>query len=86
MSLFKKIEESIWTGKVIKDYGIIDEQRTGISRLRRSVLLTEKGNKRKVIIKQSAAAFICASVNYFEFDRMAVQRLKDALEDALQFM
>jgi len=86
MGIFKKVEEALWTGKIIKDYGIIDEHQMGISKFKHSVLLTEKKNQKKIIIKESVTALLAANVRYFEFDRMATQKLKDTLEDALQVM
>ncbi len=83
MGIFKRAEEVLFTGKTIKDYGVIDEHRIGI---RHSVLLTERQNKKRIIIKESVTAFLGASVRYFEFDKMGVQKLKEILEDALTLM
>ena len=57
MGFFRKIEEAIWTGKTIKDYGMIDEKQMGIRNIKNSVRLTEKEGKKKVIIKQSMTIF-----------------------------
>ena len=86
MGFWRKIQETLWTGKTIKDYGVINEKQMGISKCRQSVLLTEREGKKKIIIKESWTAFLGASVAYSEFDRMSTQRLKDALDDALRLM
>ncbi|RKY41969.1 MAG: hypothetical protein DRP80_07290 [Candidatus Omnitrophota bacterium] len=86
MGIFKRAEEVLFTGKTIKDYGVIDEHRIGISKFRHSVLLTERQNKKRIIIKESVVASLGASVRYFEFDKMGVRKLKEILEDALILM
>ena len=86
MGFFKKAEELLFTGKTIKDYGVIDEHQAGIGRFKHSVLLTEKQNQKRVIIKETVTAALGANVRYFEFDRIGIQKLKEALEDALTLM
>ena len=86
MSVFKKAEEIFFTGKVIKDYGVIQERGLGLGALKNSVTLSEKSGEKKVMIKESAKSFLSVSVRYSEFDKIGAQKLKMALEDALQYM
>ena len=86
MGFLKKAEELLFTGKVIKDYGIVGEFKKSGGTYQHTVLLTEKKGQTGVIIKEKIAAMMSARVSYFEFDRESVLRLKEALEDALQMM
>ncbi len=86
MGFFKKIEETLWTGKIIKDYGVIDEKQMGIVKPKHRVMLTEKNGEKNIIIKESIVAGISAYVKYFRLDKPSAQNLKDAVEDALKSM
>ncbi len=86
MGFLKRAEELLFTGKVIKDYGVVGEHQKSGSKYQHSVLLTEKNGKTGVIVKEKIAALMCARVSYFEFDRESARRLKEALEDALRLM
>jgi len=86
MGIFKKAEELLFTGKTIKDYGVVCEDSVGGCRRTKSVLLVERDAKKKIIIKESTKALLGASVTYSEFDRTGAQQLRDALTDALTLM
>jgi len=86
MGFFKRIEETLWTGKIINDYGVIDEKQTGIVKPKLRVMLTEKDGEKNLIIKESIFAGLSAHVKYFKLDKLSTQKLKDALEDALKSM
>lgn len=86
MSFFKKAEELLFTGKVIKDYGVVGEHKKSGGTYQHIVMLTEKKGQPRLIIKEKIGAFMSARVSYFEFDRDSTLRLKEALEEALQLM
>jgi len=86
MGIFKKAEELLFTGKIIKDYGVVCEDSSGGCKRTKGVLLVERDGKKKIIIKESTKALLGASVTYSEFDRMGVQQLRDSLNDALSLM
>lgn len=86
MGIFKKIEELLFTGKVIKDYGIICEDSTGCCKRIKTVLLVDRKGQKKIIIRESRKALLAASITYSEFDRTGVQQLRDSLDDALNLM
>jgi len=86
MGFLKKLEEKMFTGKVIKDYGVVGEFKKSGGTFQHSVLLTEMKGEARVVIKEKNSTFTSARVSYFEFDRDDAQRLKDALEDALMMM
>ena len=86
MGIFKKIEESLFTGKIIKDYGIIDKRKEGIVEYKHNMFLTQKKNKKKIIIRETVKSPFGFNVRYIELEREGVQKLKDALENALEVM
>jgi len=86
MGLWKRIEEKLWTGKVIKDYGPIMEDRQGIARRKVSVILAEGKKGRRLFIRTSAHAWVSASVQFLDLDREAALKLRVALDDALTQM
>jgi len=86
MGLWRRIEEKIWTGKVLKEYGPIVEDQQGIARRKVTVLLAEGKRGRRLYIRTSAHAWVSASVQFLDFDRDAALKLKVALDDALTQM
>ena len=86
MGLWRRIEEKIWTGKVLKEYGPIVEDQQGIARRKVTVLLAEGKRGRRLYIRTSAHAWVPASVQFLDFDRDAALKLKVALDDALTQM
>jgi hypothetical protein len=76
MGLWSRIEQRLWTGPVVRDYGPISEGKLGIPTRRVSVLLTEKGGKHRLFIRQPWRVPL-------GLDREAAERLLEALEDAL---
>ena len=82
MRILRKIER-IWTGKILKDYGMIGECK---SKFKHYVFLTRKENEMKVVIKEIVTDFFKADIRYFEFNRTETQKLKDVLDDALKKM
>lgn len=83
MSVWRRIEEVLWTGPVEKDYGAISETGWGPAGRKISVLLTRRKGQRQFVIRMSYRAVLAASVSYLELDREAALKLKVALDDAL---
>ena len=52
MGLFSKAEKSIFLGKVIRDFGVLDEHKKGITKFKVSVLFCEKDGKKCLVSKQ----------------------------------
>jgi hypothetical protein len=88
MGWWRRVEETLWTGKVIKDYGVILQDRQGIVNRKMSVILAEGngGRGRRLYIRTSAHAWLSASVSFLDFDRDAALKLRTALDDALTFL
>ena len=86
MSLWKRLEQALWTGPVAKDYGVVAEGQYGAAKRTVSALLAHLDNKDRFVIKASYKAFFSASVQYVDLDRESALRLKAALDDALSVM
>jgi hypothetical protein len=86
MGIWKRIEEALWTGPVVKDYGAISSGRYGAALRTISAMLARRDAQDRFIIKTSYKAFLSGSVQYLELDREAALRLRAALDDALERM
>ena len=86
MGLWKRIEEKIWTGKVLRDYGPLDEGLYGGAKRKVSAMLTERSDGHRFMIRSSYTFFLSASVSFVELDREAATKLKVALDAALHEM
>jgi hypothetical protein len=78
MNLWKVIEQKLWTGQIIKEYGALADDRLGTGKRTISALLARKGDRDRFVIKASYRAFLAASVQYIELDRDAAAKLKAA--------
>jgi hypothetical protein len=85
MSLWSRLEQALFTGKVLKDYGPLSEGRYGAANRTVSALLSERDGAR-FVIKSSYKAFLSARVQYLDLDREGVLKLKAAIDDALTRM
>ncbi len=83
MGLFSKAEKSIFLGKVIRDFGILDEHKKGITKFKVSVLFCEKDGKKCLVSKQTARALFGASVTYHYIYEENLPKLKQAVDEAL---
>lgn len=83
MKFFKKLKKAIVSGKIIKDYGVVNEQLKGIARVKHRVLLVEKYGKKRIVIREGST-LIGKEPRDFEFSRQGAQRLRDSLGDALR--
>jgi hypothetical protein len=85
VGIWRRVEKKLWTGEVVKDYGIISDGKYQGSTRRVSVLLAGKGT-RLVFIRVSYRAWFGGSVSFLEFDRDAASKLQAALADAVRLM
>ena len=86
MGIFKKLALKTTGAEAIKDYGIFDERQDKIFKFKHSASLIQKKDKRTLIIEESAKSLLYWHYRWFEFDRAAVQKLRDILDDALKLM
>jgi hypothetical protein len=86
MSLWKRIEQALWTGKIIKEYGPVAEGRSMMGKRVVSALIAHRGERDRFVIKASYVAMLAADVRYIDLDREGATRLKEALDDALTQM
>jgi len=66
MAIFKWLERKLFTGAVIKDYGVIAEKKAGLGTMRQTLLLCRRKNALEFVIRSSAKAPFGASVNYVQ--------------------
>ena len=78
MSIFDRL----FVGKVIKDFGPLEEHSFGVGKFRKSALLAEKGGELKFALKQSGFAVFGGSVSYFELSIDSLSKLRDFIDDA----
>ena len=81
MTFLEKIEQRFFTGKVVKDYGVIYKHKPfPWWTIEYQVFLTEKNGVKRVVIKQKSGAKSELNVSYHEFNLPAAKRLKDVLD------
>ena len=85
MGFFTKSKKDVPKGRVVKNYGVLNEHAKGIVRYRHSLLLVEQGSRRMVVLEESSP-LVGMQNRYFEFDKAGAARLKNALEDVLKFL
>jgi len=66
MAIFKWLERKLFTGKVVKNYGVIAEKKVGLGTMKQSLLLCRRKNVLELVIRSSAKAPFGASVNYVQ--------------------
>ena len=84
MGLFGWLEQKVFLGDVIKDYGILDAKHVGIGRLRTSVLLCRRKGQLKLVFRTAGTSALGASVNYAMIDATpeALAKLAEVVSDA----
>jgi len=78
MSLFDRI----FVGKVIKDFGILEEKSLIIGKIKKSMLVAERRGKLKIVFKWSGYAPFGASVTYFELKAETIPQLHRFITEA----
>jgi len=83
MGFWKKVEEKLWTGPVLKDYGLLSEGKVGPGTRKISALLSSKDGQSRFFIRVLHHAFFSVNLSFVDLDREAALKLRMALEDAL---
>lgn len=83
-SLFRWIEQKAFTGEVVKDYGVIEEWKHGLSRVRTSALLCRQKGQHRIVFRHSSRALFGASVSYTDLSATpeVVGKLAEIIKDA----
>lgn len=84
VGFFKRVEERVFLGEVIRDYGVISEFRKGGAKLEVKLLLCEKGGEKQLVFRQSAKALLGASVTYQYVKQEDMAYLKQSTDEAVQ--
>ena len=82
MGLWSRLQRTLWTGEVLKDYGVVGDRRIGASHRTLGVVLSDKHGGR-VFLKESWRATLGFSVHFVELDADEAARLEEALRDAV---
>jgi hypothetical protein len=85
MGFWKAIQQRLWTGPVVKDYGAISDRSLGRQRRSLSAVLSDREGRR-LYLRESYRTFGAARINFIELDREEALRLREILEDALTQM
>jgi hypothetical protein len=80
VGLFGRVQR-LWTGKVLRDYGVIGDRSIRGVRRTIAVLLTERGGTRLVI--RETYTGLGFRVNFIELDRDEVVKLNEVIQEAL---
>jgi hypothetical protein len=78
MSLFDRI----FVGKVIKDFGILEEKSFIVGKIKKSMLLVERRGKLKIVFKWCGYAPFAASVTYFDLKAETIPQLHRFITEA----
>jgi len=76
------IIDRIFLGKVIKDFGVLEETTAGLAKTKKTVLLVHKNGKPKLVLKSSSKAIFGAGVQYIDLNIDAAVRLKQFIDEA----
>jgi hypothetical protein len=73
--------DRIFAGKVIKDFGVLEEKSVFIGKVKKSVLLVERRGKLRIAFKWSGVAMFGASVSYFDLGMESLPKLRLCMEE-----
>lgn len=73
--------DRIFMGRVIKDFGVLEEKSFLVGKMKKSLLLVERRGKLKIVFKWSGVALFGASVNYFDLKADSLPKLRRFLEE-----
>lgn len=82
MSIFDRI----FAGKVIRDFGPLEEKSFGIGKIKKSVLLVRSRGKFKLALKWSGIAIFAGSVTYFDLGMESLPKLRQFMDEAEQIV
>jgi hypothetical protein len=78
MSIFDRI----FMGKVIKDFGTLEEKSLIIGKIKKSMLLAERRGKLKIAFKWSGYGLFGVSGTYFELKAESIPKLRQFIAEA----
>jgi hypothetical protein len=83
MGFLNWLEKKLFFGEIIRDYGELQTQTVGMTRVRTSVLLCRRQNKLLLAFRNVATARLSASANYVrvEVTPSSLSRLEEILKD-----
>ncbi len=73
--------DRVFMGRVVKDFGVLEEKSFLVGKMKKSLLLVERRGKLKIVFKWSGAALFGASVNYFDLKADSLPKLRRCLEE-----
>ena len=76
-----RILDRIFMGRVVKDFGPLEEKSFLVGKMKKSLLLVERRGKLKIVFKWSGIAPFGASVNYFDLQADSLPRLRQCLDE-----
>jgi hypothetical protein len=73
--------DRIFMGRVVKDFGLLEEKSFLLGKMKKSLLLVDRRGKLKIVFKWSGIAPFGASVNYFDLKADSLPRLRECLDE-----
>jgi hypothetical protein len=73
--------DRIFMGRVIKDFGPLEEKSFLVGKMKKTLLLVERRGKLKIVFKWSGVAPFGASVNYFDLKADSLPKLRQCLDE-----
>jgi len=73
--------DRVFMGRVIKDFGPLEEKSFLVGKTKKSLLLVERRGKLKIVFKWSGFGLFGASVNYFDLKADLLPRLCQCLDE-----
>jgi hypothetical protein len=73
--------DRIFMGRVLKDFGVLEEKSFLVGKMKKSLLLVERRGKLKIVFKWSGVALFGASVNYFDLKAESLPKLRQCLDE-----
>ena len=88
MGVFRWVERKVFLGEVLRDYGVLGERRVGFARMKTSMLLCQRKERIRLVIRETGVAPFGASVNYSMIDLTSenVERLSEIVSDIDSYM
>ncbi len=73
--------DRVFMGRVIKDFGPLEEKSFFIGKMKKSLLLVERRGKLKIVFKWSGVGFFGANVNYFDLTADSLPKLRRYMDE-----
>jgi hypothetical protein len=73
--------DRIFMGRVVKDFGVLEEKSFLVGKMKKSLLLVERRGKLKIVFKGSGVALFGASVSYFDLKAESFSKLRVCLDE-----